>query len=395
MVARSAALATCAILAATGCSTGGASHAVASHSTHGAPPIGAGNTAAAHQASVNRRCLRQLDTWSTRRLAAQTVTVTVDEGDPGAVGKSVAQGVGGVLLFGNDATHALRGDLRALVAAAPHGVPPLVMTDEEGGGIQRVARLVGSLPWPRDAAATQSVATVRARSEVVARRMHRLGITMNLAPVLDLNDGPGPDTTHPDGKRSYSLSPTIATKYGLAFADGMIAGHVLPVVKHFPGLGTASSNTDFAAARTAPLSSLMTHDIVPFKAAIAAGLPAVMVDNAVVPGLSSLPVVLSRRAVTGLLRHTLGFRGLIITDALNAGAISSAGYDAPRASVKALRAGVDLTLLGPNTPATVGQEVTQTITAIVGAVSSGQLTKAALRAAVQHVLIAKRVAGCV
>jgi beta-N-acetylhexosaminidase len=391
---RSAAVATCTILAAAGCSTAGASHGAGGRSAQRPAPLGSAAPRHTHATTVDRECRRQVGSWPTTRLAAQTVTVTVDERDPGAVRSSVGLGVGGVLLFGTDATDALRRDLRALDAAAPHHVSPLVMTDEEGGSIQRVAHLVGSLPWPRDAAKTQSVATVRAEATTVARRMHRLGITMNLAPVLDLNNGPGPDTKHPDGKRSYGASPTVTTKYGLAFAAGMVAGQVLPVVKHFPGLGTASNNTDYASARTAPLSYLSTHDLLPFKAAIAAGLPAVMVDSAVVPGLSSLPVVLSRRAVTGLLRHTLGFRGLIVTDALNAAAISHAGYDAPRASVKALRAGVDLTLLGPNTPTIVEREVTQTISAIVRAVSNGQLTKAALRSAAEHVLIAKRADGC-
>jgi beta-N-acetylhexosaminidase len=136
-----------------------------------------------------------------------------------------------------------------------------------------------------------------------------------LAPlrVLDLSDGPGPDAGDPDGARSFSINASIATAYGLAFAQGLQEGGVIPVVKHFPGLGQASYNTDFGPAFDPPLSVLKAGSLRPFEAAITAGVPAMMVGNVSIPGLTgSLPATLSAPAITGSLRHQLGFRGLVL-----------------------------------------------------------------------------------
>ena len=304
----------------------------------------------------------------------------------------VTAGVGGIILFGSNAPPALPANLAALRRTAAHGLAPLVMTDEEGGQVQRMANLVGSLPWPRTMAATMTVAQTRALAEQVGRRMRASGVTMDLAPVLDLSDGPGPDAAHPDGPRSFSIHASIATAYGLAFARGLRAGGVIPVVKHFPGLGQASHNTDFGPATVPPLSVLKAAALRPFEAAITAGLPAVMAGNASIPGLTgSLPASLSGAAITGLLRHQLGFRGLVLTDSLSALAVADAGYSVPRAAARAIEAGADMVLFN-----TVDPEVTMKdiIAAIVSAVTSGRLPTARLDDAVQHVLSAKNVALC-
>ena len=196
------------------------------------------------------------------------------------------------------------------------------MTDEEGGEIQRMANLVGNLPWPRTMAATMTPGQVRALAGQVGRRMRAAGITMDLAPVLDLSDSPGPDATYPDGPRSFSVHPAVATAYGLAFARGLQDGGVIPVLKHFPGLGQASANTDFGRATDPPLGTLEAGALLPFEAAIKDGLPAVMVGEVSVPGLThGLPATLSSQAITGLLRGRLGFHGLVLTDSLSAAAI--------------------------------------------------------------------------
>jgi beta-N-acetylhexosaminidase len=107
-----------------------------------------------------------------------------------------------------------------------------------------MANLAGDMPWPRTMAATLTRAQTRALAEQVGRRMRAAGVTMDLAPVLDLSDGPGPDSAHPDGPRSFSLKPSVAAAYGIAFARGLQAVGVIPVYKHFPGLGQATYNTD-------------------------------------------------------------------------------------------------------------------------------------------------------
>jgi beta-N-acetylhexosaminidase len=333
-----------------------------------------------------------LGTWSLDRRAAQLVVVPAEEDDVLAAAPVVAEGAGGIILFGSDAPPDLPADLAALQRTAASGVPVLVMTDEEGGEVQRMANLVGNLPWPRTMAGTMTPGQVRVLAEQVGRRMRAAGVTMDLAPVLDLSDGPGPDAADPDGPRSFSIRESIATAYGLAFAQGLQEGGVIPVVKHFPGLGQASYNTDFGPASDPPLSVLQAGSLRPFEAAIGAGLPAVMVGNVSIPGLTGgLPATLSTAAITGLLRHRLGFQGLVLTDSLSALAVQDAGYSVPQAAARAIEAGADMVLFDSPDPEVTTNEV---IASIAAAVTSGRLSAARLDDAVQHVLKAKNVSLC-
>jgi beta-N-acetylhexosaminidase len=333
-----------------------------------------------------------LSTWDLKRRAAQVVVTPAEENNVLAARPLVAAGVGGIILFGSHAPLALPTELATLRRTAPGSPPPLIMTDEEGGGVQRMANLVGSLPWPRTMAATMTVAGARSVAEHVGRRMRAAGVTMDLAPVLDRSDSPGPDAAHPDGLRAFSIKAPVTTAYGLAFALGLQDGGVVPVVKHFPGLGQASYNTDSGPAFVPPLPVLNTASLRPFKAAIAAGLPAVMVGNVSIPGLTgTLPATLSARAITGLLRHQLGFRGLVLTDSLSALAIQDAGYSVPQAAVRAIDAGADLVLFNTSDPLATTNHV---IASIASAVTSGQLPVARLDDAVGHVLRAKNVLLC-
>ena len=334
----------------------------------------------------------RLATWSLERRAAQLVVVPVQESDVLTAKPLVASGAGGIILFGSDAPSALPADLAALQRSAPRGVPALVMTDEEGGGVQRLASLAGNLPWPRTMAATLTVAQTRTLAERVARRLRAAGVTMDLAPVLDLSDGPGPDAAHPDGARSFSINASVATAYGLAFAQGMLRGGVIPVVKHFPGLGQASYNSDFGPSSVPPLPVLKAAALRPFETAITAGVPAVMVGNVSVPGLTGrLPASLSTAAITGLLRDQLGFRGLVLTDSLSALAVRDAGYRVPRAAARAIAAGADMVMFNSPDPGTTAHAI---ITGIAAAVRSHRLPVSRLDDAVQHVLAAKHASIC-
>lgn len=216
---------------------------------------------------------------------------------------------------------------------------------------------------------------------------------MDLAPVLDLDGRPGPSATNPDGTRSFSPHRRVATRAGLAFAAGLRSAGVVPVVKHFPGLGGATANTDVAPAATKPWSRLRHRGLLPFVAAVRAGIPAVMVANATVPGLSGTPASLSRAVVSRVLRHRLGFTGLVITDSLSAVAVSDAGIGVPRASVQALRVGADMVLFGA-APDQVGALTRRTVQAVVNAVRAGHLARHRLRDAALHVLRVKHVDLC-
>jgi beta-N-acetylhexosaminidase len=252
-------------------------------------------------------------------------------------------------------------------------------------------------------AQTMTPAAVQMLATSVAAGMRQLGADVNLAPVLDLDARPGPNASNPDGLRSFSAVPATAARYGVAFMTGTQAGGVMPVVKHFPGLGGSSGNTDYGPATTLPLAVLQTTGLVPFRAAIAAGAPAVMIANATVPGLTGLPASLSAAVISGLLRHDLGFTGLVLTDSLSAGAISQAGYQLPEAAVAAIGAGADMILFGSTLtpaetlllrPSNLSTTINTIVGAIVAAIAKGTISVARLDSAVSHVLAVEHVQLC-
>jgi beta-N-acetylhexosaminidase len=332
-----------------------------------------------------------LATWTTDRLAAQVVVVPADETDVDAAASEVAEGAGGVILFGGTAPADLGSQLGSLETGALGGIRPFVMTDEEGGGVQRMANLVGSLPWARDMGSTMTPGEIQSEAESVGVAMVQQGVTMDLAPVLDVDGGVGPNATDADGERSFSADPSVATRDGLAFAEGLATAGVIPVVKHFPGLGGASGNTDDGPATTLPYSTLLSGGLVPFIAAINAGLPAVMVSNASVPGWADGPASLSLPAIEGLLVDQLHFQGLILTDSLSAGAIADLGISVPQATVDAIAAGADMVMYTSSDPASVMASIE---TAMDQAMADGVVSQARLIDAVSHVLTAKGVNLC-
>ena len=334
-----------------------------------------------------------LASWPLERLAEQTIVVPVDERNVAAVQAEVAAGAGGILLFGTSAPSDLGAQLHALETFAPGGVAPFVMTDEEGGAVQRMANIVGFIPSARQMAATMSPAQIEQLAYQLATHMRAAGVTMDLAPVLDVDGGPGPNNLDPDGTRSFSADEGIASADGRAFAAGLAAGGVLAVVKHFPGLGGATGNTDVMAAATPSWNQLRSAGLLPFKDAVAAKVPAVMVANATVPGLTTLPASISSAVIRGVLRGELGFQGLIITDSLSGAALQAAGYNVPRAAVASLQAGADMVLFNA-VPSQVAPVTNATVAAIVAAVEAGTLEKSALVSAVALVLAAKHVNLC-
>jgi beta-N-acetylhexosaminidase len=254
-----------------------------------------------------------------------------------------------------------------------------------------MANLVGSIPWARQMGSTMTPAQIQSLAESIGKAMLEAGVTMDLAPVLDVDGGDGPNATDPDGWRSFSDNASIATSDGLAFAAGLKAAGVIPVMKHFPGLGSASGNTDDGPARTLPYATLVGSGLLPFEAAVSAKLPALMVSNATVPGLSTVPASLSAAVIEGLLVGQLHYHGLILTDSLDALAISDLGLNVAQASVESIAAGADMILFSSGDQAQVLGSIQA---AMVAAVADGALSEARLVDAVSKVLSAKGVSLC-
>ncbi len=309
-----------------------------------------------------------------------------------------------MLFLGGGATPPeLRQQLISALGTNGPGAAPLVMADVEGGGIQRLQGAVDAFPWPRELTATKSVGEIRDLARIVGQEMMRAGVNVDLAPVVDLDDRRGPSIANPDGSRSFSINPAVAGAYGVAFMHGLRDAGVVPVVKHFPGLGGSTQNTDYGPAATRPWSQLRTTGLKPFIAEIAANAPAIMISNAYVPGLTTKPASVSRAVVHDLLRTQLGFSGLVVTDSLSAGAIRAAGYTVAQAAAAAIEAGADLVLFGSTltpadtallSPANVAATRQTIISALAAAVATGELTPPRLDEAVAHVLVAKGVNVC-
>jgi beta-N-acetylhexosaminidase len=401
-----------ALTALTACS-GGAGHVsrvatttIVSTSVSPSSRLAAPRTTTEPSSSPAAACIstREIDGWSIARRAMQLVVLPSLNFNVAALASLLRAGTGGVLFLGGaKAPSDLRLQLTAAVGSGGLSASPLVMADVEGGGVQRLSGVVEAFPWARELAATRSVGQVEQLAEAVGRQMVSAGVTVDLAPVVDLDDRPGPSSTNPDGLRSFSIEPATTSAYGDAFMQGLRKVGVVPVVKHFPGIGQSTQNTDYGPAATRPLSELRTSGLKPFIAAIAAKAPAIMISNAYVPGLTSEPASVSPAVIHDLLRTQLGFTGLVITDSLSAGAITAAGYTVPRAAVAAIEAGADLVLFGSTltpadtallSPPHVAATQHAIINALAAAVDAGDLTSARIDEAVTHVLIATGVTIC-
>jgi beta-N-acetylhexosaminidase len=237
--------------------------------------------------------------------------------------------------------------------ADPHNpvrLPLLLMTDQEGGVVRRLngppklsAKQMGQSATPEKTTTTEGQAT--------GKFMHGLGLNVNLAPVLDVFRTPG--NFIDQFGRSFSNNPVKVAKLGQLFATAMQNQGVAATVKHFPGLGAATrtQNTDERPVTlNLTLHQIRTIDELPYKSAVAAKVKLAMVSWAIYPALDKkFPAGLSSTIVQGELRKRLGFAGVTITDALEAGALKNFGSTGKRATLAA-KAGMDLLLCAAENP---------------------------------------------
>jgi beta-N-acetylhexosaminidase len=245
--------------------------------------------------------------------------------------------VAGVILFGGNIVSTSQ--LRALTSALERqGGRPLVAVDQEGGPVRR-------LPWAGPVAAQPEQlrrGTVRADAAAAARKLRAAGVTVALAPVADVPSVPRSALA----SRAFSRDPEAASAAVRAAVLGWRSGGVASTAKHFPGLGAAPANTDDALVTIRrSRAALDAVDLLPFAAAIEAGVPLVMVGHARYPALDRYRIASqSRPIIEGVLRQELAFRGAVVTDSMEARASLATG-SITRVSERAVRAGADLLLL--------------------------------------------------
>nr|WP_281380966.1 glycoside hydrolase family 3 N-terminal domain-containing protein [Nocardioides panaciterrulae] len=232
-------------------------------------------------------------------------------------------------------------------SAATGGVRLLVATDQEGGQVQVLGgRGLPSIPT----ALTQgswSPGRLEHAATTWAGQLHRAGVNMNLAPILDTVPGPraaahNPPIGHYDREFGYRVG--TVSRHGLAFARGMRSGRVVPTAKHFPGLGRVHANTDTDTHVVDRVTRRHDRYLVPFQRAVDAGVPAVMVSTAIYARLDpKRPAAFSPFVLRTMLRHDLGFDGVVVSDDLGlARQVAPWSYGAR--AVSFLRAGGDLVL---------------------------------------------------
>jgi beta-N-acetylhexosaminidase len=324
-------------------------------------------------------------TLSIPRLAGERIVVGFGgTGVSPALETAIGNGrVAGVVLFAENlpsraAGRRLIARLQALRRPPALRDPLLVMIDQEGGLVKRV----GGAPSASAAEmGRRGAAFSREQGRRTAANLRELGVNVDLAPVLDVAR---PGGTIAATERGFGSTAEQVAATAVPFAVGLRRGGVAATAKHFPGLGAAPENTDFAVERIGlPTHVLKSVDEAPYRAFVAAGGDLVMLSTAIYPALAPGPAAFSRPIATGELRTRLGFEGVSITDALDTVAVRAFG-DPAKSGVAAARAGSDLLLFTALVPAE------QAWRALTVKLRQGALDRPEFEAAAQRVLDLRR-----
>jgi len=276
-------------------------------------------------------------------------------------------------------------------------VPLLVTSDFENGGpgmrINHSYALPSLLPQGGGTSFPPTMAFgaigderfAREYGRITAEEARAVGVHLNFAPVLDVNSNPLNPVIN---TRSFGEDPLAVARLGAAYIEGARLGGVMTTAKHFPGHGDTKTDSHVGLpVVSADWERLNAVELVPFRRAIAAGVDAVMTAHVIVEGVQGLegpPATMDPRFMTELLRNEMGFDGLLFTDALRMGAITTM-YGAAEAGVLALEAGSDV-LLMPT-------DVTEAIDAVVAAVAEGRISESRVRESARRMLEVKARAG--
>src|SRR5215207_2801184 len=302
------------------------------------------------------------------------------------------QHVGGIIISVGSPTE-IANKLNALQQASP--LPLLVGADLETGAAFRARGgyflpngidLGGAtyFPYAMGIGATRDTAFAYQMGRVTAREGRALGIHMAFAPVLDVNNNPKNPVI---SLRSFGENPQLVARLGAAFVRGIQENGMLATGKHFPGHGDTEQNSHLELARVGASSArLDSVELVPFRAAVQAGVRGIMTFHGQLPGLdtSSLPATLNPRIMTDLLRGRLGFRGLVVTDALDMNGVLGKMTMA-EVTQRAVVAGNDVLLMPTDIPGAID--------AIVDGVRRGLFTEARITESVRKLLVAKQDMG--
>ena len=269
---------------------------------------------------------------------------------PAVLSRWLARGeVGGVVLFSRniESPAQVRELCRQVRSAAGRGnLLPLIAVDQEGGRVARFREPPFTRFPPARACSLfccRNESVAEAVGAAAAAELRAVGVDVNFAPVLDVDTNPSNPVI---GDRAFSGDPLTAAALGIAFAKGSLSRGILPVGKHFPGHGdtSADSHEELPVVR-AGRKTLLRRELLPFRRAARAGIPALMTSHVMYPAFDrALPATLSRKILHGLLRERMRFRGAVVSDALEMKAIADR-YGIGEAAILAVAAGCDVVLV--------------------------------------------------
>ena len=294
--------------------------------------------------------------------------------------RRLRDGLGGVCLFGQNLVSA--DQLLALNTALRRANPlAVVAIDEEGGDVTRLFYDRGA-PYPGNAllGRIDDVELTERVARTVGEALAALGCTVTFAPDVDVNSNPDNPVI---GVRSFGADPELAARHSAAWVRGVQSTGVAASAKHFPGHGDTATDSHLALPVVdVALETLRERELVPFRAAVAAGTRTIMTSHILLPRLDAeQPATLSPHIVQRLLRGELGFEGVIVTDALDMHGASGV-HGIPEAAVLALAAGCDLLCIGSdNTDA----QLDEIVAAVEAAVAAGRLPAERVREAAARV----------
>ncbi|MFF2056640.1 glycoside hydrolase family 3 N-terminal domain-containing protein [Rhodococcus qingshengii] len=325
---------------------------------------------------------------SLRQKLAQLLNVGVT-GTDDAVSIVQNEEIGGIFV-GSWTDQSMLTNREVPQVASASKLPLMVTIDEEGGRVSRVADILGPDPSARETAQTMTVEQTYQMALERGRGLKDLGITVNYAPDVDVSSQPDDSVI---GDRSYSDDPQTVVAYAGAYAQGMRDAGIFPVIKHFPGHGSASGDSHRGEVTTPPLQDLIASDLIPFRELSGTGV-GVMMGHLEVPGLTErgTPASISPAAVA-LLRDGVGygaapFTGPVFTDDLSGMQAITDRYDIADAVQAALVAGVDQALW------LTTDDVPRVLDHLEQAVASGELPQTRVDQAVVTVAAAKGAVTC-
>ncbi len=263
-------------------------------------------------------------------------------------------------------------------------IPLMIGMDAEWGLYQRIAA-AHKFPWAMTLGAIQDKNLVYQMAAKIADDCHRMGINWDFAPVVDVNTNPSNPII---GNRSFGSEVDNVIRSAQSYSNGLQDNNILAAIKHFPGHGDTSTDSHLDLPVVShPMDRLNTVELAPFKALINKGIGGVMVAHLYVPSLESgkgIPASVSKNIITGLLKDKLGYKGLIITDALNMGAVANK-YKPGELDAMAFKAGNDIMLFS--------QGVSEGKKLIQKAIDKGEIPQSRVEESVKKILLTKYFLG--